>query len=300
MFNLFYAGKVHKGDKQIFKMKAPRLLSFAGDKKEIEYFLEQPDRGPLLIDSGAFSVAHSGKTIDIDEYIAYINAHPTIEYWIELDKIPFPVLDHMTAKDSAEYSWANYLYMIERVNEPNKILPVFHFGEKLEYLRQILEFKFEDGTGIPYMCIGGRHGVSTKKQEDYFDTIFKTIHASSNPNIKVHCLGMTVLSTLKKFPFFSADSTSHLQYAIYGFILTPFGPVNVSSGNVKGENLRYKTKVEQDIVLAEIEKLGFNLDELAGDFVVRSEYNMAYTHQIAQAYQYEGPKNFNNVLKALF
>ena len=33
--------------------------------------------------------------------------------------------------ESARLSWENYLYMRERVKEPDKLMPVFHFGENL-------------------------------------------------------------------------------------------------------------------------------------------------------------------------
>lgn len=294
MFNIYFAGSRQKNDEHILKVKANRLYSYANDKKHIEAFLQAEERGPLLVDSGAFSVAHSGITIDIDEYIQYINDHPTVEHFIELDVIPYPVLNNDTARMTAEKSWENYLYMIERVDDWTKILPVFHFGEDLKYLRQILEFEYK-GQKIPFMCIGGRHGVSTAKQEKYFNTIFKEVHNSPNPNIKIHVLGMTVLSSLEKFPFYSADSTTHLQYAIYGAIMTEFGAVNVSAHNMKMNNFRYFSPQEQKAILEVVEELGYTIEELAEDTVNRLHYNIDYVLRWARNYQYKGPKSFKNV-----
>ncbi len=44
--------------------------------------------GKLLIDSGAFSVHKSGKNVDLDEYIQFLNYnHEFIDYYIQLDDI---------------------------------------------------------------------------------------------------------------------------------------------------------------------------------------------------------------------
>lgn len=298
MFNLYFAGSRQGNDEHMIKRKANRLYSYVNDQKNIAKFCAEPERGPLLVDSGAFSVAHSNKVVDIDEYINYINNNPQIENFIELDVIPYPILNHATAKESAEGSWTNYLYMIERLNEPFKLLPVFHFGEDLNYLRQMLEFEYK-GQKIPFMCIGGRHGVSTKKQEKYFETVFRVIHNSSNPNIKVHVLGMTVFDSLEKYPFYSADSTTYLQFAIYGAIMTDLGPVNISARNEYSDNFKHRTKQEQDKIIELVTELGYTIDELANDGVKRIEHNIDYVLRWAKSYQYKGPKSFK-ITKGLF
>ena len=296
MFNLFYAGKVHKGDKQIFKMKAPRLLSFAGDKKEIEYFLEQPERGPMLIDSGAFSVAHSGKTIDIDEYIAYINAHPTIEYWIELDKIPFPILNHETAKDSAEYSWKNYLYMIERLNEPKKLLPVFHIGEDFRHLQNMLEATFNN-KHIPYIGLGGTVGLASSVKEDWYKQCFKVIKESNNPNIKTHAFGMTSLDILENYPFTSADSTTWMMLAINGNILTKYGVVGLSnSAQHRPNHILKLPKDVQKQVEAQIAECNLTLEECVENTNLRTVVNIHYIQNWADKYKYKGNNRFQKRL----
>jgi hypothetical protein len=298
MFNLYFAGSRQSKDEHILKKGACRLYSYLNDKKQIEAFCEDDRRGPLLIDSGAFSVAHSGKLVDIDEYISYINNHSHIENFIELGVIPYPVLSIATAKDCAEKSWENFLYMIDRLDEPFKLLPVFHFGENLKYLKRMLEFTYK-GKHIPYICIGGRHGVATNKQESYFENIFTLIHASSNPDVKVHVLGMTVLSALEKFPFYSANSTTHLIQAAYGLMFSPYGPLNVSSGNTKKNNISYMSPEHQKEIISIIEYLGYTLEQLQEDVQARMHYNIDYTLYWAKNYEYKGPKRFKN-LASLF
>lgn len=287
MFNIYFAGSRQDSDEYFLKKKVHRLYSYANDKKNIEAFIQAEERGPLLVDSGAFSVAHSNIKIDIDQYIDYINNHPTIENFIELDVIPYPVLNQETAKYTAEKSWENYLYMIERVDDWEKILPVFHFGEDLKYLERILAFEYK-GKKVPFMCIGGRHGVSTNKQEKYFNTIYRKVHNSPNPDIKIHVLGMTVFSTLEKFPFYSADSTTYLQNAIYGKVFLSGTAINISKGNKKQDNFEYYPEHAKAAVIKEIEDKGYTLEQLQDDYMSRLRFNIDFVLEFSHGYEYSG------------
>lgn len=291
MFNIYFAGGPMNKDAHIIKTGANRLYSYANEQKLITNFCAAEGRGPLLVDSGAFSVAHSGAKVDIDSYIKYINENPQAENFIELDVIPYPILNIQTAKDSAEGSWNNYLYMIDKLDDPYKVLPVFHFGENLSYLKQMLEFEYK-GKKIPFICIGGRHGVSMDLQEQYFKTIFTTIHNSSNPTVKVHILGMTVFSTLERFPFYSADSTTYLMLAIYGNIMTEFGPITVSAKNNGEGSFRYMSKERQEILQRTVEQNGYTIEQLSHCYRSRVEYNIDRTLEWARSYVYKGQKSF--------
>ena len=296
MFNLYFAGvKKECWDIAVDK-KCCRLYSYCNERKLIEQALQDKQRGPLLIDSGAFSVAHSNKKVNIDEYIEYINSHDEIENFIELDVIPFPVLNIETAKDCGEKSWQNYLYMIERLNHPEKLLPVFHFGEPFEYLKRILEYKINGKTPIPFICIGGRHGVDIKIQCEYFDKIFNVIKNSSNPNVKVHVLGMTHLPTLEKYPFYSADSTTYLKSSVYGHILTKYGEL-YNGKKLTKNNLTVIHEKEQTEVSETVKRLGFTLEELRDDRIKNIRYNMLYTLDWCENYEL---KHTPKIKKQLF
>lgn len=290
-FKLYYAGARHGEDKHFIEIQAPRLYSYANDKEPITRFLAEERRGPLLVDSGAFSVAHSGAVVDIDEYIKYINTNTEAEWYIALDVIPYPILNRGTAAETARISWENYLYMIKRLDEPFKLLPVYHFGESLDALKRILNFEYK-GQKIPYICIGGRHGVSSAKQSRYFDTIFRAVQESNNPDVDIHVLGMTVFDLLERFPFKSADSTSHLQYSIYGGIMTKYGVINISSGNKKRDNFDNLTDEEREKVKELVDRSGFTLEQLRSDFTQRMWFNVDYCEEWVRNYKYRGPGCF--------
>ena len=219
ILNLYFAGWGSKdADAYLRTKKAHRLLSQANEKRVIEGWVEDGLSDRLFIDSGAFTVAHSGAELDIDDYISYIESYPDIKNWAELDVIPYPVLNAETAKSCSQASWDNYLYMKEHVKSKCNILPIYHFGEPEDGLRRILNTEV-NGKLVDYIGVGGRHGVSTDEQIKYFHEVFSIIHSSDNPNVKVHAFGITVPKILQNFPFYSADSTLWLQAAINGYIL---------------------------------------------------------------------------------
>lgn len=293
-FNLYFAGQQAKEvDEYLQERNALRLFSQVNERKGIEEWREGGHASKLFIDSGAFSVAHNGKTVDIDMYIDYINNHTDIPIFVELDVIPFPVLNTETAKKCCEASWQNYLYMKERVHHPGYLLPLYHFGEPKEALLRILNTEV-NGKLPEYIGIGGRHGVSTDLQDKYFHEIFATIQKSKNPKVKVHAFGMTVIKLLEKFPFYSADSTTWLQLGINGNINTEAcGIVNVSErGKYNKDNANAFPEHLKAVIEEEVAKNGYTLEQVSTDYKARLKYNIDTMLKWAENYQYKGPASF--------
>lgn len=298
-FDLYFAGSQHKDiDVHIKKNKCCRLFSQLNERKAVLEYAAETERGKLFIDSGAFSVAHAGKTVDIDEYISFINSHPEIEVWAQLDVIPYPVLNSETAEMCANASWKNYLYMMERLTiDKDKLLPVYHFGEPVSHLKRILNTPV-DGKLPDYIGIGGRHGVSTEQHVLYFDNLFKIVKASDNPNVKIHAFGMTVLSLLEQFPFYSADSTTWLMVGANGGIMdNKYGIVNISERQSnKKDNFANFPKTAQDELLARFSKFGYTYEQLSSDYRERMKYNIDYLLDWAKNYKYKPTKTGLNRL----
>ena len=205
----------------------PQLLAWKNEKKELLEWVEEIRENPdcpckLVVDSSAYSAWTRGLEIDIDEYIEFINSISDAVYWFaELDKIPGKFGEEHTPEELAEapeYSWKNYLYMIERVNCPKKILPIFHQGEDFRYLKQMLEFRFPDGDKIEYIGISPDNGVHVNEKMKWYEQVWKIIRESSNPDVLTHNFGMTTISLMEQYPSMSSDSTSWLQHARFGTI----------------------------------------------------------------------------------
>ena len=295
-FNLYFAGQQAKEvDKYLQERGALRLFSQVNERKGIQDWQADGYAKKLFIDSGAFSVAHAGKTVDIDVYIDYINSNPEIPIFVELDVIPFPVLNTTTAKECSEATWKNYLYMKERVTSPCHLLPLYHFGEPKDALRRILNTEV-NGKLPEYIGIGGRHGVATELQERYFNEIFAIVQKSDNPNVKIHAFGMTVLRVLEQYPFYSADSTTWLQVGINGNILTKnFGIVTVSEkSKYNKDNINAFPEYVKTNVIEEIESMGYTLEEVSTNYKKRLMYNIDVLLDWAENYKYKGPKKFKS------
>lgn len=292
-FKLFFAGWGSRdADEYLRSKQANRLLSWVNEGRVIDWWVKDGLPNNLLIDSGAFSVAHSNKSISIDDYVEYIKKHNPVNTWVELDVIPYPVLNNETAKYCSEKSWENYVYMKRTFPEKN-ILPLYHFGEPESGLERILNTEI-DGKKVDYIGIGGRHGVSTDAQIEYFHEVFCTIQQSSNPNVKVHAFGITVPRILEKFPFYSADSSTWVQVAISGSILTDtLQAVTISNGSThRTENIQNMPKEAVETILPSIEKYGYSYDELCDDYKKRLRYNIDVLLNWEANYMYKGPKQF--------
>lgn len=187
----------------------------------------------LFIDSGAFSV-HTGKaSVDLEEYIEYLNSiDDKITVCAQLDTIPGTFGQPKSKEDyeeSARKSWDNYLYMRTKLKSPHKLTPVFHFGESFDHLRNMLSWTDENGEHIDYIGISPANDTSQRTKNVYMKEVYDVIRHSSHPNVKTHLYGMTSLDALRKFPCYSADSISHRLQSAYNKIYTrEWGTISLS------------------------------------------------------------------------
>lgn len=296
-FDLYFAGVQNLiADHTLMDMGSCRLYSQLRDRARGKLWLQHSKENPgtkVFVDSGAFTAWTKGKTIDVDDYINYINTNTEqLTLFASVDNIPGESKRKPTLKEKEEspkLSWDNYLYMRERVKEPDKLLPVFHIGEDFKYLKNMLESKF-NGKHIPYIGLGGTVGIRKKGvKENWYKECFDIIKESSNPNIKVHAFGMTKLDILESFPFTSADSTSWLMTSVYGFIYTKYGKICVS--NVATNRKNHINKLPKEIqtqIINDIGEYGITMEQCINDYKCRTVVNIKYLQNWADNYKYKG------------
>ena len=303
-------------DCQEVKMQigAPQLLAWKNERKELDKWVEYLRQNPdcpckLVVDSSAYSAWTRGLEIDIDEYIAYINSISDVVYWFaELDKIPGTFGGEHTPEELAEapeYSWKNYLYMIERVNCPKKILPIFHQGEDFKYLEQMLEFKFPDGSHIEYIGISPDNGLNVNHKMKWYEKVWKIIADSSNPDVLTHNFGMTTISLMEQYPSMSSDSTSWLRSASFGNInIIVNGKIKmiyVSNRNVNDDkHISNQNPAIREAVEKVCQRIGHGItlqslidDEKGG---LRMIFNLYVLDEWRKNFKYEGNKLFKTEL----
>jgi len=222
------------------------------------------DGARVFLDSGAFSAFTLGKDVDLDAYCRYCRDNADlVEYASVLDGIGDPLK-----------TYENQMAM-----EANGVqaLPCFHYGEDERYL----EFYVER---YPYITLGGMVPIARPQLRVWLDRIWSRYltDAKGRPKIKVHGFGLTTMSLMERYPWFSVDSSSWVQIGNVGNVLLPeWGIVAVSPNSPKakeaGRHADTVTSLENGAIRAAVEKRGFDYDRIRKEYVSRWLFNcMAY------------------------
>lgn len=290
-FDLYFAGtQCDLCENWMLENKSCRLQSQVNDRKNISRWVQDSVEGSkLFIDSGAYTALTQGKEVNVDEYIEYINGiSDNVYVFAQVDYIPKNAND---TTDTGEASWQNYLYMLERVKEPNKLIPIYHQSENLSVLKRMVEFVKPDGNYIDYIGFGALAGtgITVPQKQQFFRKCYEVILTSKNPNVKVHAMGMTSLSLLEMFPFYSADSTSWIMQGAMGNIQTPWGMLDVSDKNKFQKNSLFNSHPEaKEKVIAWLEENGLTFDGVVNGYKSRMLCNLITLTEWARNYKYKG------------
>ena len=143
-------------------------------KKAIEWKKEGFCRF-LFIDSGAFSIHTGNADTTQEEYVDYINSiDEYVDVCAQLDTIPGKFGQPKSKEDyeeSARKSWENFLWMRQRMKSPNKLMPVFHFGEDFNVLEKMLSWKDENGHLLDYVGISPANDTSQSNKNAYLQNV---------------------------------------------------------------------------------------------------------------------------------
>ena len=181
----------------------------------------------FMLDSGAFSFMNSGIEVNwnsyIEEYSNYINENK-INKFFELD------IDSIIGYDKVK----EYRKRLEKlVNRP--CIPVWHRSRELdEFFRLCDEYS--------YIAVGGiAIGHIRRNEYKNFSYLIKEAHKRK---CKIHGLGFTNLSLLKKYHFDSVDSSSWTSGGRFGKVYKFIG--NTLVAYYRKENQRLINYIETD------------------------------------------------------
>ena len=196
-----------------------RLESFYYIEKEKEYIHKYDN---FLLDSGAFTFMNNAKgNINWDEYIEkYANfiSQYNVKYFFELD------IDSIVGINEVE----RLRHKLEK--QTNKqCIPVWHKSRGKDYwLRIVKEYS--------YVAIGGLVTKEiTRSEYKYFPWF---LNEAKKQDCKVHALGFTNLEGLKKYPFYSVDSTSWLSGNRFGATYTFDGKTLKKQDKKQGQRVK--------------------------------------------------------------
>lgn len=155
-------------------------------------------REQLLMDSGGYVIRTRGEVLHPEEYAAFLLQH-RIKYAFNMDT------------DDVEGSIKNQ-QKLEKICPSIYFMPVYHMEEymtKREWLEDLVE-------KYPYISIGGIVGGSWKQKtiKAFYNYVFST----TTDKVCVHGLGITTEKYLRRYPFYSVDSTTWNTGARYGHV----------------------------------------------------------------------------------
>lgn len=247
----------------------------------IEYKREHPEyTAKIMVDSGAFTAYTKGVTLDVDDYISFLNEYgDDLEVFVACDSVPDPA---NVDTSFADKTWENYLYMYERLRPEirHKLIPVFHYGEDFKHLVRMLEYVHEDGSHLNYIGLAISLEGTTKVRINWANECRKIIESSSNPNVKTHAFGVGVKSVLDYINVTSTDATSWVKRAAFGMIAVNDKSIvisDVKEEQMDSKHLLQQSKAYQEAILKVIEDRGFTLEELKTDTYARAKFNIIDT-----------------------
>lgn len=246
----------------------PHILEswhYVGKQSFVDHM--RANHAQIFLDSGAFSAYTLGVTLSVEEYCAYIQRNMDI-LRKENGVVMASVLDGI---GDPLQTWRNQLEMEMRGCRP---LPCFHAGEDERYLEHYVR-------NYEYITLGGMVGSSTKALSVWLDRIWDRylVDGSGHPRLRVHGFGITAIPLMERYPWFSCDSSSWIQSAAFGSVVTPeWGPLSVSekspSRHDAGQHASTLTPIEQEHVFRTLEAQGFTYERLSTVYESRAAYNL--------------------------
>jgi len=138
-----------------------------------------------VMDSGAYSAANSGVTIDLQEYI------DTCARLLEED----PKLTEVFGLDVIGDPEASLRNCEEMVRQGIPVIPTMHIGEPWEVVQEVKRY--------PKFAVGGMVGLHKARKIKFIEQVF----ARAWPH-KIHAFGIASEEILMRFPFHSADASN--------------------------------------------------------------------------------------------
>ena len=173
-----------------FLSKPPRLFD---DKRKDKL---------VIVDSGGFSARVAYKHIHIQDYIKFLDRFRHKSFYGKMFRC-----FNLDSHDLKE-SQANQKKLEKLGYNP---IPVYHYSEYASDNRELLDDMVRD---YDYIGIGGvaGAGLNAAQKKAYLDYVFYR----TQDKVKVHGLGMSSIKPVDKYPYYSVDSSTWLQFQKFG------------------------------------------------------------------------------------
>lgn len=189
-----------------------------------------PSRRAML-DSGVFSTWSRGEVVNRDDYIKFckdVLAENLFSVCVGVDVIPgqwgqIPTQEQVEASASA--GWDNFMYLLDHGMPPERTIHVFHQGEDFKWLRKLVDFhKTLVAKGQPGLYIGlsPANDRTTKQKIMWLDQCMPLVtNKDGSAILRWHGFGVTSPDIMRRYPWYTCDSTSWMRPGTYGVIMVP-------------------------------------------------------------------------------
>lgn len=154
-----------------------------------------PKNVNIFLDSWGFSIRNRGLNLSIDDYVEYVKKFGKY----------YEIIANMDTNDTKET-----LHNQRRLEKEtwHKILPVYHRSELKSWDKDLLKYYCQN---YDFVALGWVAWIWMSKAEKryYLDFSFKT---AMEYKTKLHWFWITSYSELLRYPFYTIDSTSWLQW----------------------------------------------------------------------------------------
>ena len=149
-------------------------------------------KNKLFIDSGAYSAATQGAKIPLERYIAFLKQNSNV----------ISVAASLDVIGDAKATWEAWQIMRQQGAD---CIPTFHHGEDPAYLWAMLHKE-----KVPFLALGGQVGLHPSAQMVWLDDMWSNYLTDGDglPLTRVHGFGITAPSVIRRYPWWSVDSTS--------------------------------------------------------------------------------------------
>lgn len=251
---------------------------YAGERNILESFhyigkqrsvdMIRRDGHKVFLDSGAFSMWSLGAKVDIAAYCDYIKRNDDIirkEDGVLMASV-------MDAIGDAEGTLHNQNLMESMGVRP---LPCFHFGEDPKYLEHYI-------ANYSYLTLGGMVAQESWQLKLWLDEIWDKYltDGSGRPKVRVHGFGLTSPELMRRYPWFSVDSSSWVQQAKVGMLLLlpDAKGIDVSEQSprrkISGQHLTTFTPPIKEALWKRFEAEGVDMERAQTTYLARWTYNM--------------------------
>lgn len=155
----------------------------------------------FFLDSGAFTAFTKKVTIDIGQYVEFIQTH----------RERITVASSLDAIGDPKKTYENFHEMLRRGVD---VIPVFHCREDFSWLRRYCE------EGHPYIALGGMVPENKQWVAQWLEQVWRfLVDDEGRAKVKVHGFGMTIFELMDRYPWYSCDSSSWTYGGRFGAML---------------------------------------------------------------------------------